>query len=157
VIFDLEDSIAPVPEARPGTPADGTFGARILAVDSSRRTIVVDRVQIFSDYKQGVAAAKRAHVDMPESGDLVLNQMPERLQIPVAHDAAFLMWYPGQQAPVLVGPEDMAPRSALSFDEFAALYRSEENGARDELSSGQGAWVSVTNGKVTSVDELVFN
>ena len=156
VIFEMEDSIAPVPEARPGTPADGTFGARVLAVDAVRRSIVVDRVQIFSDYNQEVAAARRAHVAMPEAGVLVLNRMPERLTLPVASDAVFLMWYPGARASVIIGPPGVAPRSALTFDEFAALFNDSNSGTKEELSLGQGAWVTVSEGKVTSLDQLVY-
>lgn len=145
---DLEDSIASIPEPKAGQAPDGTFGALILGVDEASRTITVDRCEMLSG-SRAEAAAKRARVE--GSGNTwVNNRTAEKLVLPVDANAAFVLWYPGESA-LNVSPPDFAAMSALTFDEFAEVYRTDA-AQRDGLATG-GAWLTVSDGKVSSLAE----
>jgi hypothetical protein len=144
---DLEDSVIAMPEAKPGTVATGTFEARIVSV-SPTGGIVVDRQQ----YLTGAAAVQAAKLvgSSLVNEQFVTNKYPEKLTLRVAPDAAFVVWYPGEDATNVSSPE-MAAMSALSLEQFAKLYAS-DSGKRQTLQVW-GGWITVGENGVTSFVE----
>jgi hypothetical protein len=144
---DVEDSIVSTPEAQPGAKAQGTFEARIVSV-SATGGLVVDRQTYFTG-EAAVQAAKTAGSSI-SNDQFVTNTYREQLRLPVAPTAAFVVWYPGEDA-TNVSPDGMAAMSALSFDEFARLFAT-DSGKRQALQTW-GGWVTVSDAGVTSFVE----
>ena len=146
---DVEHAMPSMPEPPPGTKAAGTFEARIVSV-SPTGALVVDRQQYFEG-EAAAQAAKLAGTSL-EHDQFASNKLRERLTLPVAKGAPFVVWYPGDDA-VNVSPPDFADMSALSFDEFSKLFAS-DSGKRETLQYW-GGWVTVGEGGVTSFVEPI--
>jgi hypothetical protein len=143
---DIEDVVPSIPEPPAGEKPDGTYGALIVGVDAAKRTITIDRCQIPTG-KDAVSLAEQA--DSSQEAARVVNQRKERIAVPVAQNASFVVFYPGEGA-INVSPEGYASMSALSLDQFAEFYRT-----HGEALSNRGGWVTITEGRVTSFVEPV--
>lgn len=143
---DVEDVVPSIPEPPLGEKPDGTYSALVLGVDAAKRTITIDRCQMPKG-EDLVSLAEQA--DSPEEVARVVNQRKEQVTLPVAQDAPFVVFYPGETA-MDVSAEGRAAMSALSFDQFADFYRT-----RNQVLSNNGGWVTITEGRVTSFVEPV--
>lgn len=143
---DFEHAAPSIPEPPIGEKPDGTCSALILSVDQANRTITIDRCQTPTG-DDAVSLAEQA--DSSHEAARVVNQRKEQVTLPVAPDAPFVVFYPGEGA-MNVSPEGYAAMSALSFDQFADFYRT-----RSEVLLNSGGWVTVTEGRVTSFVEPV--
>jgi hypothetical protein len=143
---DLEDVVPVIPEPSIGEKPDGTYSALIVGVDAAKGTITIDRCQVPTG-EDAVSLAEQA--DSPEEAARVVNQSKEQVTLPVAQDAPFVVFYPGEGA-MNVSPAGYAAMSALSFDQFADFYRT-----RSEVLSSSGGWVTITQGRVSSFIEPV--
>jgi hypothetical protein len=143
---DIENVVPSIPEPPAGEKPEGTYSALVVGVDAAKRTITVDRCQIPAR-EDAVSLAEQA--DSPEEAARVVNQRREQITLPVAQDAPFVVFYPGEGA-MNVSPEGYAAMSALSLDQFADFYRT-----HGEALSNRGGWVTITEGRVTSFVEPV--
>jgi len=147
-IGDILGSLASLPEPRATSVPEGTFGALVLDVDESDRTITIDPVEMLTG-EDAHKAAQRTHAE--GSGDVwVNNHEAQKIRVPVAPDASFVVWYPGEAA-LNVSPPDTAALSAMSFEQFARAYRADV-ALHDGLATG-GVWLTVSEGSVSSAIE----
>jgi hypothetical protein len=143
---DIEDVVPSIPEPPIGEKPDGTYGALIVGVDRAKRTITIDRCQI-PNGEDAVSLAEQA--DSSQEAARVVNQRKEKIEVPVAQNTSFVVFYPGEGA-MDVSPEGHAAMSALSLDQFAEFYRTHR-----AVLSNSGGWVTITEGRVTSFVEPV--
>jgi hypothetical protein len=145
------------PEPRvPGRPGDGSFTARILAVDPDASTATIDRIQSFVDEEARRAAAEDGR-QVDASGLYVRNRFGERTVLPLSRYAVFTRYYPSATEPNVVSVrvcEDIYTGSMTAMDvtEFARAYAADDS-LRDSLGYS-GAWVVVKNGEVALVRAL---
>jgi hypothetical protein len=144
---DVEGAIPASAEATPGAKPEGTFEARVVSV-SPTGALIVDR-QTYLEGEAAVRAAKLAGTSLVNDR-FVVNRYRERLTVPVAPGASFVVWYPGEDA-TNVSPEDMASMSALSVDQFAKLFAT-DSGKREALQYW-GGWATVGDEGLTSFVE----
>jgi hypothetical protein len=145
---DVEGSVISPPEPSSETSPSGTFAARVVDVQPDE-TIVLDRQRLYIG-NEAYLQAKRAGAKT-ETGLFAVNSHQERLPVPVAPDAGFVVWYPGETA-LNVSSPDVAAMSALSPREFVRLYRS--NAAKRASLGSWGGWATVVGGKLTSFVEV---
>lgn len=143
---DLAAVVPSIPEPSTEEKLDGTYSALIAGVDAAKGTITIDCCRM-PNGEDAVSLAEQA--DTPEDAARAVNQRREPVTLPVAQDAPFVVFYPGEGA-MNVSPEGYAAMSALSFDQFADFYR-----VRSEVLSNSGGWVTITEGRVTSFVEPV--
>jgi hypothetical protein len=145
-LHDIENAVPSIPEPPAGEKPEGTYSALIVGVDAVKRTVTIDRCQTPTG-EDAAGLAKQA--DSPQEAPHVVNQRKEQIAVPVAQDASFVVFYPGEGA-MNVSLEGYAARSALSFDQFVEFYRT-----HGEVLSNRGGWVTITEGQVTSFVEPV--
>ena len=145
---DVEGSLSSPPEPSTETSPASAFAARILDVRPDG-TLVFDRQQLFVG--DAASAAARRAGRTAEMGLFALDARPERVAVAPAHDAAFVVWYPGEAA-LDVSPGGVAAMSALDAEQFARLYR--DDGSKRASLAAWGGWVTVVDGKVTSFVEV---
>ena len=144
---DVERVVPASAEPTPGAKPEGTFEARVVSV-SPTGALILDR-QTYLEGEAAVRAAKLAGTSLVND-QFVVNKYRERLAVPVAPGASFVVWYPGDDA-TNVSPEGVASMSALSFDQFAKLFAT-DSGKRETLQSW-GGWVTVGEEGLTSFVE----
>jgi hypothetical protein len=92
---DIQNVVSSIPEPPAGEKPDGTYSALVMGVDAEKRTITIDRCQIPTG-EDAVSLAERA--DSSEEAARVVNQRKEQITLPVAQDAPFVVFYPGEGA-----------------------------------------------------------
>ena len=143
-----DSSSPPEPFGSP-RPTDAHFTARIVTVDPEKRSVTIDRIQLFI----GDPAYAAALQDDPRNVSLgspvyIRDVVRERTVLPVREDAVATRFYPGVWSPS-TGRRGMAVITAFDAGEFFREYASDRD-FRSML-RGTGAEIVVVDGRIDAV------
>jgi len=130
------------------TPVDGQFTARIVAADAAKRTVTVDRFQVF----YGDAAYRAAAEDDPQNTSLgsafyTRNLIPERTVLRVDNHAVVTRYYSQDGSPPMASTRGMV--TAIDVADFFREYQSDR--VFREMLRGGGATIIMSRGKIIAI------